>query len=346
MKVRERLLPVLLLFLIAPMVGEVLLGATPVSRLGGLLPLSALYGGGAVLVRELARRRGIGWGPVFLLAAAYGLIEEGVAVQSLFNPTLFQAGLMGGRALGVNWVWAEWTIGYHVVWSIAIPILIVELLFAARRHTPWLGRPGIIVVGALYTLGVAFVAVVFRKVVAPGFRASSPLLVATALLSAALVLVGLRWRARPAEVVGEAPPPWAMLLVGAVAGGLWFWLLMLPETLKRFPIVPMAAAAAGAVALALWVRRRALTDRHRLALAAGALAPVMIFGFLVVTAGNRLDHRGQAVASATAALLLGLLARRLAPARAGALNPPCSTTSPGFPQPSGAGRVEAAPPLR
>src|SRR5215207_7829517 len=43
-----------------------------------------------------------------------------------FNPSLFNAGDLGGRALGINWVWAQWTLGYHAVWSISIPILLAR----------------------------------------------------------------------------------------------------------------------------------------------------------------------------------------------------------------------------
>ncbi|HSB02215.1 MAG TPA: hypothetical protein VLE49_16315, partial [Anaerolineales bacterium] len=82
----RRYLPVLTLFILSPLVAEVLFGATPLSRLGALLVVAPLYGGGAVLVRELARRRGPGWGRIFLLGAAYGIIEEGLAIQSIFNP--------------------------------------------------------------------------------------------------------------------------------------------------------------------------------------------------------------------------------------------------------------------
>jgi hypothetical protein len=313
MTLRARLLPVLVLFVVAPVVGEVLLGATPISRAGSLLPLSALYGGGAVLVRELARRRGGGWAPLLLLAAAYGILEEAIAVQSLFNPTLFNAALVGGRALGVNWIWTEWTVGYHVVWSITIPIVLVELLFPGRRQGPWLGRPGLAVVGLLYGLGLAFVAVVFRKVVAPGYRAPAPLLGAAALMSVALVGAALCWPKRRPPASARAPRLWLALPVAAAAGAIWFSLLVLPDPLKRGALVllPMIAAALVAAGVAAWLPRQLWTDRQCLALAAAAMVPPMVFGFFVVTAGNRLDHWGQASACAVVLALLAASSRRL-----------------------------------
>ena len=135
----RRYVPALVLLLLSPLMGEIFLGATTASRLAGALPLIFFYGGGAILIREFARRKGTGWGPIVILALAYGIVEEGLATQSMFNPELFKAGLIGGRALGVNWVWSEWTVGYHVVYSIAVPILLAEMLFPSRSDLPWLG---------------------------------------------------------------------------------------------------------------------------------------------------------------------------------------------------------------
>ncbi len=142
-----------MLLVLSPLIAEFLFGATPISNLDALLPVTAIYGGGAVLIRELARRRGPGFGRIALLGAAYAIVEEGLALQSIFNPGAFNAGLLGGRAFGINWVWSEWTIGYHIVWSISIPILLSELLFPDRRTQPWLGKIGLAAVGVVYAAG-------------------------------------------------------------------------------------------------------------------------------------------------------------------------------------------------
>src|SRR5215213_2294641 len=104
---------------LAPAVAEVLFGATPITNPGAMLPDVAVYGCGALLIREVARRRGLGWSSILVLGVAFGIVEEGLALESLFNPSLFNAGDLGGRALGINWVWAQWTLGYHTVWSIS-----------------------------------------------------------------------------------------------------------------------------------------------------------------------------------------------------------------------------------
>jgi hypothetical protein len=284
--------------------------------------VTPFYGGGAVLIRELVRRRGLGGGRVALLAAAYAIVEEGLALQSMFNPNLFNAGLVGGTVLGINLVWIEWTIGYHIVWSIGIPILLTELLFPARRSEPWLGRTGIVVAGIAYTLSALALSAIIRFAVTPDFRAPLVLLIGAALLALALVALALRWpvtQAAPAptESVRNAPSPWLVGLTTLAAAVAWFVLLNLPHALREGALVllPMLAEIAMVSGVAALIRRwsalRGWSDLHRLALACGALLISMLFGFFFVTAGNPVDQLGQGIASIVTIALLALFARRL-----------------------------------
>src|SRR5215213_5134685 len=206
------LVPALVLLLLAPAVAEVLFGATPVSNLRALLPDVTVYGCGALLIREAVRRRGLGWASILALGVAFGIVEEGLALGSLFNPNLFNAGDLGGRALGVNWVWEQWTLGYHAVWSISIPILLAELLFPARRAEPWLGWKGLVAAGFFYVLGILAFAAMFRLVVAPGFVAPTVPFAVAVLAVVGLVALALHRRsgfvvAERHEPVGGVPSP-------------------------------------------------------------------------------------------------------------------------------------------
>lgn len=318
----RRYLPVVTLFFLSPWVAEVLFGATPLSRLGSLLVVAPLYGGGAILVRELARRRGPGWTRIFLLGAAYGIIEEGLAIQSLFNPNLFNAGLLGGRALGVNWVWSLWTIGYHIVWSIGIPILLAELLFPARRGEAWLGRVGMIIVAVLYVLGVLAIAAIYRFAVAPDFQPPLLLNLFAALVAILLIVLALTrptrtFKKTSNEPAGKVPSPWIISLLAFLMAALWFELLNLPERLRTgawvlIPIVIDVALLMGFASLVQrWSSDEAWNDLHRLALIFGPLIMVMLSGFFFVTAGNRLDQLGVGLFGIITIVLLGLFARRL-----------------------------------
>jgi hypothetical protein len=137
------------------------------------------------------RRLDRGWASILLLGAAYGLVEEGLALQGLFNPALYGAANWGARIFGINGVYAEAVIVIHAVWSAAIPILLTDLLFPCQRCTPYLGRFGLVVTGIWYTLGVALVALLARFSIAPGYWAPPMLLGLAALVALALVVVAL-----------------------------------------------------------------------------------------------------------------------------------------------------------
>jgi hypothetical protein len=61
-------------------------------------------------------------------------------VRSFFNPAWKDLGVLGtyGRWLGTNWVWAEWLAIYHAIFSITIPIFLVELTFPQSKTRIWL----------------------------------------------------------------------------------------------------------------------------------------------------------------------------------------------------------------
>lgn len=105
------------------------------------LLLATLYGSGAIVTRELKIRWRKGYGSLLLLGAAYGILEEGLAVKSFFDPNWPDLGVLGvfGRWADVNWVWVEMLTIYHAVFSITIPVLLVELAYPERRTTSWVG---------------------------------------------------------------------------------------------------------------------------------------------------------------------------------------------------------------
>src|SRR5215468_9143423 len=82
----RRVGPAIALYFLAPLVAEFLLGDFPVTMLGLLLLLGPMYGGGAILIREVVRRTGRGWPSIVLLGLAYGIVEEAFTTESLFDP--------------------------------------------------------------------------------------------------------------------------------------------------------------------------------------------------------------------------------------------------------------------
>ncbi len=218
MIMRRHLVAVFALALLSPFVAEFLLGdqyLTPDqgvgSQFGMFVVLGLWYGSGAVLIREVARRTGRGWPTILLLGLAFGLIEEGLLTQSLFNPHYLGLDLLSyGHVgwLGIGLPWTVFVLTLHVVWSIATPIALVEGLWPGRE--PWSGRialgvsTGLLVLGALAITGVSWSS--------SGFLAGPGQLVGSAVLAVVVVLVALR---RPR--VEEPRPPRPVLPAAAVS---------------------------------------------------------------------------------------------------------------------------------
>ena len=90
-----------------------------------------LYGPGVILIREAHVRWKKGWATVLILGAAYGILEEGVGLSTLYNPLANPVGKLGfyGHYLGVNWVWVAGILPVHMIFSISLPILLLGLAF-------------------------------------------------------------------------------------------------------------------------------------------------------------------------------------------------------------------------
>src|SRR5262245_55414542 len=87
------LLPAVVLFLLAPFVSEFLLGDLPLTMLPALIVLAPMYGGGALVIREIVRRSRRGWPTLMVLALAYSVLEEAYTTQTLFNPNYLHLSL-------------------------------------------------------------------------------------------------------------------------------------------------------------------------------------------------------------------------------------------------------------
>src|ERR1039457_2220209 len=129
----KRLPPAWFLFFFAPLTAEYVSGSSPYLNPFVLLGNLLLYGAGTILIRELRVLWGKGWLMVFILAAAYMVAEEGLMLNTLFDPTKNAT----GRALGVNWVWTAGMLVVHSLVSIFAPILLAEAIYAERANESW-----------------------------------------------------------------------------------------------------------------------------------------------------------------------------------------------------------------
>ena len=274
--------PALALYVLSPLIGEFFLGDFPVVLLPLIVVLAPWYGAGALLIREVARRRGRGWPTIALLALAWALIGEGLLGQSLFNPGYADAHLLDHGflpGLGIGATWTVFVLAIHVAFSICLPIAIVELGMSEPRR-PLLRRRGILVCTALLLVGaVVTFSTAYRTW--GHFVAPWPRLGATALIAVALVALALRLPGRKPD--GARPPRPGVVCGLFVACGAA--LLGGVRLATAAGLVTMTDGIVVAViTLARWAPSPMWTDRHRLAvIAAGLLtygwsAPIRMWG--------------------------------------------------------------------
>jgi hypothetical protein len=171
--------------------------------------------------------------------------------------------------LGTSVQLVQDTVSLHTVWSICVPIALIEA-FDRGRSRPWLGRIVLITVSSVFVLGSAFLA--FVQIETDGFVASAARYIGTSAvilsLTAAAFVVGRRPLPR---IDVTAPSPWLVGAVALAATSLVMARQHLPESVPAWLIVAGwfgLAVLAGALVLR-WSRCRGWGDPHRLALAKG-----------------------------------------------------------------------------
>jgi hypothetical protein len=306
--------PAIALFFLAPLVAEFLLGNRPIKLLPALVMLAPMYGGGALLIREMVRRAGRGWPSILLLGLAYGILEEAVATQSLFNPDYLgmHIGLLKAAyipALGMGGWWTVFVLNLHTAWSIMTPIALVEGVVPERSQTPWLGRVGLAVTGLIFAIGMGAMTMMSyrhdRFVAWPSQFAWSGV-VCAALIAAAFWLP----RRAAASQPGEVPSPWT---TGGFTLACGSAVLLVPRTWSwgaALAILAIDLAAAGLIWF--WSRRVAWDQRHVVAAAGGAALAYAWHAFIEmpVMGGGLVSRIGNAVFAAGVVALIWFAATR------------------------------------
>ncbi|MEU4227712.1 hypothetical protein AB0F17_25770 [Nonomuraea sp. NPDC026600] len=152
---RAAVWPVLSLMVISPVLAEVISSATPVvALLNPALLLSyvlILYGLPVLIIREVAVRRRVGPLGLWCLGLIYGLYNEGLLSLDLFHPFGHSGdgyagyGVVGGLLVPFTIFIAFW----HGLFSVALPVLLVERLFPKQAGRAWLPTWLVVTIAAL-----------------------------------------------------------------------------------------------------------------------------------------------------------------------------------------------------
>ena len=244
--------PAWFLFFLAPLTAEYVSGSSPYLNPFVLLANLLLYGAGTLLIRELRLRWDKGWLAVFILAAAYMVAEEGLMLNTLFDPTKNAT----GRALGVNWVWTAGMLVVHSLVSIFAPMLLAEAIYDDQACESWISRR------TFWWLLAAFAANVFGlgRLIAPTNRPG-----AVHYLAEAIFIGGCLWVAR--RVPAPRPPPAnastvrspAWLYFGSLSGMAVTMVINFAAPTLAIPAAAKLVMMLGVyLAFLAWLRRKGL----------------------------------------------------------------------------------------
>jgi hypothetical protein len=294
-----RVLLALFLAVLSPLCAEYLVGydtstGRPLALLGNLLIFIPLYGAAALLIREVARRRQLGWLGILALAAAAALLQAGVIDQSLFSVSYRQIDYWQ-ELVGPTWIKpfgfaASTALSFlvgHIVYSYTIPILMVEAISPRWSHRPWLGRVGLAITAMLYLAASGVVLGYHLRTEQD--HASAAQVISTLVLATVLVVIGLTFGR---TTTSSEPSPggsssggrgaWLVGVLGLAAGLI---LNFAPSTWAGFTIA-LSVVVATALSVTVLARRPFWGPRHRIALATGALLAQAATGFLVDPIGD------------------------------------------------------------
>jgi hypothetical protein len=267
----------------APFVAEFVSGSTaPQAWILPPVPLvfAAVYGLSALAIRDWSIRVRGGAATILLLGLAFGIVNEGMAAHSLFNPNWPGLDALGhyGRWAGVNWLWAEWIVPFHAVWSISFPIFLTGQIWPETRTTRFVTDRTLLVIvpcSVLTAIGVGFVY--------SGYAIGPLAFVAMFAVIALLAYLATRWGPRWSAVrwnPGWVPPPaWAatvgFLFIVAGQVGAWQTPALGPYPEVGFALI--ALAFLGVAAFATTFDRTPAGERARFAFVIGGLAFYVAF---------------------------------------------------------------------
>lgn len=285
--------PVVCLLLLSPGIPEYISGSSPTNAIVldpprfafQLLLNLGLYGPGVLLVREAMIRWHKGWASVLLLGAAYGILEEGIALSTLFDPSAHPVGALGtyGHWVGVSWIWVAAIIPVHMLFSISLPILLLGLAAPSTRGKSLLSRRGRGVAFSVLGLDVAFLFSLVSR--ASGFWMGWAVFVSSLVAVLLLVIAARAVPSRALRATGDLPRVGPRTM--GVMGASFYTSVLLAEGLGRYAGLP------GAMDLVLVVGVQALfllavlrvggsreNERNLLAFSLGLVVPIAAIGLV------------------------------------------------------------------
>lgn len=314
------------LLILAPVISEVLSGSTRFSILFVLIPEIMVWGGGAVLCRELVRRWQAGATSLLCLGLALSVAEEFIIQQTSIAPLPFPgANPAYGRYLGVNWLYLLFMLGFESVWVVLVPVQIAELVFPERRDQPWLQTRGIVATCIAFLVGCRIAWYGWTQQARPRLHAAPyhpPAILILIGLAVIATLISMAWLVRNFGRSGQIETrrvanPWLIGFKAFIFAAAWFELIGLifvphPSLAVWIPITAGSIWAVLAYAiLRYWAAAKGWRDTHRFALSFGAVLGCMAMSDISAAGWTHVDLIAKFVFQVSALVGFLLLAQKV-----------------------------------
>ena len=286
--------PVLFLLLLTPGIPEYLSASSNLTALVIAPPLFflflganvGLYGTGVILIREAKVRWRKGWASVFLLGVAYGIVEEGIDLWTLFYSKAAPVGNLGyyGHWMGVNWVWTVGLLIFHSVFSIGLPIFLFGLVFPDLKSKSLVSGGKLAATFMCLFLDSIFL-FLFVSAIYAGYNPGGDLIVLS-LIAVAILVVTAKKLPGDFLKINAGPPrlsPFKSAFLGAVLFPATLLMGGLAAAANAPPIIPFVLDLILAM-LILTTTFKLMgsmnNQEQKTAFAIGLLVPIALFGFI------------------------------------------------------------------
>lgn len=182
-------------------------------------------------------------------------------------------------ALGTSIGLIQDVLALHTIWSIAVPIALIEA-FDPSPQRPWLKPLGLAIAGSVFVIGSAFLT--FDQMESEQFIATPAQFAAAGLAIVALVVAAFAIPTPSHQAATMPPSPRTVGLVSFFLTGLLMVRDFIAELTSKWLVVGLwcLPVVFGALLILRWSRSPQWSPVHRTALAGGALMTYVWIGFL------------------------------------------------------------------
>lgn len=287
--------PAIALIIISPLIAEILPGATRFSSIFVFPIQVCVWGGGALLIRYIVRKKQLGWQGLLFLALALSIAEEFLIQQTSVAPMVIRLkGETYARIWGINYIYLLWALIYESISVVMLPVYLTELIFYRRRNDLWINKGGVLLFSILFVAGSFAAWYTWTKIARvkvfhlPAYHPAPYLIIIAVLMICLLFFAAFRSGSEKnkTRITMNLPKNFVFILLGAIWSIFLYGLLLLAFGISpAFPpllafCIGLFLAISGLYYLPRWIKNSAWNAMKSFSLIFGVLVGSMLVSFI------------------------------------------------------------------